>query len=315
MISSLVYLCLIPARHWVITAISPTPELRIAKFAAEALMAERRIRKEVNIDNERRRYSLLCARIEAEVLKSDLLEIVYSLDEVPSVLSSRKLPVVVVDRTYLDILRAVIDEDTPGRLGATFFPPGEVQTHLDVFNEIGAGRGVDHTPAFKIRSELFRWAAGSGCGVIELQHHFAFAQPPDARSSTVVSELAENRRQRAKDQGPTATVDLSAKDLHEVEALKSEYKQRQVQVLSAAVIKAINNKEPANFSNRANDVIAEVLRRFVYVPPGQPTTPIRLRVVYADGSEGHPLRIRCLPLSDQPVAVGADNRQRFGRCS
>src|SRR2546423_536928 len=179
MISSLIYFCLIPGRYWDTAAISPASELRIAKFAAEALMAERRIRKGVNIDNERRRYSLLCARIEAEVLKSGLLEMVNGLDEIPAVLDSGKLPALVVDRTYLDILRAVIDEDAPCRLGATFFPPGEAQTHLDVIKEVGVERGVDHTPAFEIRSELFRRAAGEGCGIIELQHHFALTQPPD----------------------------------------------------------------------------------------------------------------------------------------
>lgn len=306
MISSLVYLCLIPERHWGGATIPTASELRIARFAAEALTAERRIRKEVNIDNERRRYSLLCSRIEAEVLKSDLLEIVNNLDDVPSVLGSGKLPAVQIDRTYLDLLRAIIDEDSPGRLGATFFPPGEVQTHLDVFNEIGAGRRADHTVAFRVRSEFFRLAAQAGGGVIEVQQHFATAQPPDAESSAVISELVEIRRQRARDQSKTATVELSAKDLHEVETLKSEYKQRQVQALSDAVIKAIKNKEPANFSNRANDVIAEVLHRFVYVPPGRPTTPSNLRIVYADGSEAPPLNIRCLPLSHQSAADGAE---------
>jgi hypothetical protein len=109
-----------------------------------------------------------------------------------------------------------------------------------------------------------------------------------------------------RDQSPTSAVDLSAEDLHEVDAFKSVYKQRQVKALSASLIKAINNKEPANFSNRSNDIIAEVLHRFVYVLSGQPTSPVSIRVVYADGSEGRPFSIRCLPSNDQPEPAGAE---------
>src|ERR1041385_8102665 len=169
MISSFVNFCLIPECHWDTSAVSPSSEIRIAKLAAEALTVERRIQKEVNLDNERRRYSLLCWRIEDEILKSALLQRVNSIEEIPAVLDSQKLPAIAVDRTYIDILRAVVDQDSPPRLGTTFFPPSEVRTHLDVISEILADRGIDGVAAFKICAELFRWAAAAGCGIVELQ--------------------------------------------------------------------------------------------------------------------------------------------------
>ena len=309
MIRSSVYLCAIPELYWEPEDAGHLP-VHIARFAADALGAERRISKGVNLENERPRYTLLCQRLESEVLASGLLQPVAGLGQLPSALTAGKLPAVLIDHSYLDFLRLAANGDTPERLGASFFPPDQVLSHAEAFEGLCTQHGLGDVPALQTRAQFFRYAAQAHCGVVEIQYPCAFLDTPDLEMSPQLERLRTQlfERDDAGDGTSAVALALSEEDLHEVEAFESGYKQRQVRNLSCAILQAIENGDPANFSNRSNDVIAEVLHRFVCVASHQADsaagsriglTPAEIRIVYADGSEGRPFPIRCLCLGPQ----------------
>lgn len=312
--------------------------MRIARLAAEAMSAERRIRKEINIEAERARYTLLCQRLEAQVLGSCLMKIMPLeglhlfrsashatpasptsnswLAQFSAILSEGKLPTVAIDETYLDFLRLLSDDIHPGRVGASFFPVSEVATHIDVFNRLCQARDLRDVPALHTRMQFFQWALQSYCGVIEIQYQFA---PLNKSGSDTLPYRKRIREQllgtiQARAEAAGGVISLAENELHEIALLESEYKRRQVGNLSLAVLQAINHGGPANFSNRPNDIIAEVLHRIVYVPPLQDIQPTRVRIVYADGSEARPIVFRCLP-EPLPARISAAERSSFLRAS
>lgn len=296
MIRSCVYLCAVPEPYWDPERAPQLTRIGVARFAADALGVERRIGKEINLENERPRYTLLCQRLEAAVLQSGLFRPIANLEQFSAGLMEGKLPAIPIDHSYLDFLRLVVNGDAPARLGATFFPPAQVLAHVEGFETICAQHGVQDVPALETRTQFFLHAAQARCGVVELQYPFAFLDTPDVDTASQIERIRNLlfEGNGTGDGAPACALALSEEDLHEVEAFESNYKQRQVRKLSHAILQTIKSGYPANFSNRPNDVITEVLHRFIYVPPDQPMTPTEIRIVYADGSEGQPFPIQCL---------------------
>ena len=295
MIDSFVYLCAIPELYWERERETQQSGLRIAHLTAEALGVERRINKGINLEIERPRYTLLCQRLETEVIQAGWWKSFKNWQEFSSLITADKFPLVPIDRNYIDFIRFTVSESPLARLGTSFFPPNEVSSHGKTFWNICRQHGVQNVSALKIRAQFFQCAAQNRCGVIELQYPFAFIDSPKA---DIASQLEQVRNQlfeadNAREEILTTSLTLSKQDLHEVDTFQSDYKQRQVQTLSHTILQAIKNGSGANLSNRSNDVIAEVLHRFVYVQPSQSIMPAELRIIYADGSEGLPFPIRC----------------------
>ena len=303
MIKAQVYVCIIPLEFWEEDSHNQGLNSWLSRLTAEALMAERRISKKVNLDIERRRYSLLCHRLENELLRSDRIEVIEDPTQISAVIDSSKFPAFLLTDGYLELLRGLESDRVPMRLGASFFPPRELKEHLDEFRQLAEHEDYKEIRTLEHRLRLFQHASEKGSGIIEFQDHFAYRTKPEPLPEI---ESLVNARKGLDAITKKSSLVILADDLHESDAFKSDYKQRQVKALSAAVIRAVKSGEPANFSNRSNDVITEVLHRFVYVLSPHAPTPFDVRIVYADGSEGRPFPIRCLSSNDPPEKADGD---------
>src|ERR1039457_5364359 len=105
----------IPRRQW-----ETADGLGIAGFVADALGCERRMAKEVNLDNEYGRYSICCQRLEQNVATSNLLQRVEGTANLEPVVREGRFPVLRLAPSYISILAATSGEPIAGRRGSSF---------------------------------------------------------------------------------------------------------------------------------------------------------------------------------------------------
>ncbi|MDY0125887.1 MAG: hypothetical protein RBS09_06795, partial [Anaerolineaceae bacterium] len=111
------------------------------------MVAERRIRKKSNLETERRRYSQICALIEANV--SDFLpeKSIY------------------LDDAYLDVLYQLysdcVDQDEArvlwqeSRAGKSFIPPNLLESSFAAFKTLLDQYGVNYSPVLRERLDFY----------------------------------------------------------------------------------------------------------------------------------------------------------------
>jgi hypothetical protein len=293
-----VLVCAVPGPAWSDEIGEPGS---VARFAHDALTAERRIGKGVAEEDERQRYTALCGRLEREVLDSPRLEIVDSPGVFATSLANDRLPAIFVGVDYLDLLASPGAEHLGDRIGHTFVPPTSVPAHLATFRRLCETHGSELGGDLATRTGFLECAVAAGCGIVE-------AQDPYGATGTAGSVLrgdggpdpTGNPEKSAGISAATLTID----DLDQALGFASHRKREQVSRLSATIVAAVRDNAPVSLSNRANDVIVEVLHRFVYVAPGAPDAAADMRIVYADGSEAEPFPIRCL---EEPEEVDAAN--------
>ncbi len=299
-------LCAVPAAMWATT--EPTDDGRptVGIFVRDALAIEKRTKKGVNLEDERVRYSLCCARIEA--LACTRMQYIKSQADFKRLLDSGMFPAYPLGVNYLDVLMRLLAEDhlqvrTSGiRLGATFFPPEAVREHAVEFSRLAAEMGLNDDRAVKARISFFlNLALPNHCGVVEVQSAF---QPIGRDEPARPWELAASAEAlaEAEDAGPSAPILVN--DIHEPPTRDRDEQMRRN--LRAQIRRAIAEPNGAvNFSNHRNDIIAQVLHEFVYRPPGATDGPVEIRVLYADGSEGDLFPLRCLTSREKPEMADA----------
>ncbi len=285
------YLCAVPGPVWEQPASQHGQGADIAGFAADALGCEKRIAKEVNLENEYGRYTLCCQRLEQEIVLSGRLKVVDSADEVSTGLRSNRFPAITLDPGYLDLVGQTVDQPAPERLGASFFPPAQVGAHRVAFAQWLQQQGLAQLQAAQQRLAFFLAAERAGCGVVELQSSFHMP----SQSQTLEPNHTHQSIERPSEQDQFIHVPEFARSGDGTEPF-GHRKKRLAATLRSQIREALRTGEPVGFGNEAqHDVIAEVFNELVFVPQGQPVQQLPLRVAYADGSEAQLFPLFCLP--------------------
>lgn len=290
------YLCALPATVWE-TAVNPAG-LDIVRFVGDAVSSERRIAKDVNLENEYSRYTLTTRRLEQEIILTGRLHDAPTAEEFAQVLSRGYFPTQRLVPGYLTLLARAGDGQDVARLGASFFSPDQCPAHRRAFADWATRHHLSGQPVVAQRLEFLAWAEAAGCGVVELQIAYH-------RASDDVDTMEMNP---AVDDSPhfVELPEFATSGL-DVEFFGSGQKRRIAEILSRQIRAALATGEAVTFGNQApHDVIAEVLHQFVYVPTGEPPRPVQLRVTYADGSEAAPFPLFYLATPPEGIPTGAN---------
>lgn len=296
MSNSRFYLCAVPQPVW--NQADNPYGVDIVRFVEDALGCERRISKEVNLENEFSRYTLTCQRLEQEIARSGRIRQANNFQEFQQVLQAAQFPTQAMHPGYLVLLSRI--RDTPGweRLGSSFYLPEAVSQHRHAFRLWAEQQGVSETPVVRQRLAFLEWVENANCGLVEIQTGF---HP----SSTQQQELLTQYGYAAADTNENGFVDIPE---FEATGLAVEFfgtkghKQHLANILRKQIREALQTGEAVTFGNQApHDVITQVLHEFVFVSPESVTRTISLRVAYADGSEAAPFPLFCLPQPDTSI--------------
>jgi hypothetical protein len=279
------------------TAANPSG-LDIVRFVGDAVSSERRIAKDVNLENEYSRYTLTTRRLEQEIVLTGRLRDARTAEEFAQVLSRGYFPTQRLAPGYLALLVRAGDDQDIARLGASFFPPDQCSTHRRAFADWVTKHDLASQPVVAQRLEFLAWAEAAGCGVVELQMAYHRAS---GNVDTIALSSAVNDSPHFVELPEFATSGL------DLELFSSGQKRRIAEILSRQIRAALTTGEAVTFGNQApHDVIAEVLHQFVYVPSGELPQPVQLRVIYADGSEAAPFPLFCLAAPPDGTPTGAN---------
>lgn len=291
------YLFALPRTVW--EEDDKSDELGIGSFARDALACERRIEKEVNLETEHERYSLICQQLEQVVLNSARLRQVSDAQGFRQALQAGRFPFQALPPGYLALLTRTLASEGKGRLGASFFPPDQIAAHRELFEHWATAAGLQNTPVVQQRLDFLEMASRFDCGVVEVQS--AFQRPKSEQQEATANY------------GYAPAVEEDAGQFVDIpdfvttgDALEpfgnTGRKAHLARILRSQIRKALEMGELVAFGNQApHDVIAEVLNEFVFVPPGKPVQPVELRIIYADGSEADPIPLFCLPHPEEPT--------------
>jgi hypothetical protein len=292
MSSSRFYLCAVPQPAW--TQADNQYGVDIVRFVDDALGCERRISKEVNLENEFSRYTLTCQRLEQEIARSGRIRQANNTQEFRQVLQAGQFPAQAMYPGYLALLSRT--QETPGweRLGTSFYPPDTINQHRHAFKLWAEQQGLGDTPVIRQRLTFLEWVQKNSCGLVELQSGF---QPVSAEYQEQLNQYSYV----APDLDDDGFIEVPK---FETTGMAVEFfgtkgrKQHLANILRKQIREALQIGEAVTFGNQApHDVITQVLHEFVFVPPETAVRPISLRVAYTDGSEAPPFPLFCLPQS------------------
>ncbi|MCJ7507102.1 MAG: hypothetical protein MUO85_00040, partial [candidate division Zixibacteria bacterium] len=171
--------------------------LGIQPFVEDALGIETRIQKGVNQENERTRYNLCCTRLEAAI-KLVNIKVINNQSEFKSTLASHNLPAITVGQDYLDTIRLMYQsaetKSKEMRLGATFFPPNAVATHIKAFMSSVAELELSQLRDLQQRIAFFQFALENKCGIVEIQNSFNY-QKQETQPSITLEKVDESELQ------------------------------------------------------------------------------------------------------------------------
>lgn len=291
MMQSQILLCAIPGELWHQEYAGPEPFSTLQALIQDALDIERRLPKNVNIENERTRFTLCCQQIESIALQ--FASPFTSGDEFYDLLKRQRFPSFTIDEDYLYLLFHVelmeqsrkMAQDI--RLGSSFFPPNDVLIHNTQFDLLAQEMGWQDRNAIQMRKAFFQLAASVNCGVIEVQ----------SALTSVKSEVAVPSLQDLNTPKPSAWVDSSSVV---AEVVQGSRREQMAQQLKHQIQQAMQTDTIVNMSNQPHDITTDVLHDFVYVRGNEQLKGIR--IVYADGSEAETFPLSCLPrYSDQQL--------------
>ena len=288
MITARFTLCALPSIVWEQDVQWGNQEIAIRSFVADALSIERRLGRGVNLDNERTRYNLCCARLEAG-LKLPISVPVSDPDAFRLALDASRLPVCVLGQEYLDAIDLMVRKAATKlrdmRLGTTFFPPDMVEAHVAAFSSLASEMGLGDHAEIRQRITFFGLARQHTCGVVELQDPFHFEQhvTVGAPQMTLEEEAPLEFQVMEMDEG---AFDNEGRNAAEILRERVE---------NAVRLARQGRPGAVNFSNQPHNVITEVLNEFAYSESGGTEVPVSIQVIYTDGSQGRPFPLRCLP--------------------
>jgi len=271
MSSSRFYLCAIPTPAWE-QADNPYG-IDIIRFVEDALGCERRIAKEVNLENEFSRYTLTCQRLEQEIARSGRIRQANNSQEFQQVLQAHQFPAQAMHPGYLALLSRI--QETPGweRLGSSFYPPDTIIQHRHAFKLWSEQQGLSQTPVVQQRLDFLEMVENANCGLIELQTGF------HSHSAQHQEQLIQYGY-AAAEKDEAVFVDIPE---FEMTGLAVEFfgtkgrKQHLANILRKQIKEALQAGEAVTFGNQApHDVITQVLHEFVFVPSGTAARPVSL---------------------------------------
>lgn len=293
MIVSRFYICAIPEQFWE----NNIDGFNLCQSVDEALACERRITKDVNLQTEYGRYSLLCQQIEKEIVCSGRMVFVKSTEEFSQAISSYKFAFQRLPVGYLQLLTRANASSLNWRLGRSFFPPAEMDIHLQAYQKWVQNEGLENTQVVKHRLSFFKQAKKNNCGVVEIQSGFLHHAENEGTKDQLESLSSPGEEtEEIQNQIPDYTLLGIEIEYFGTKGPKQHYAKN----LRKQIQEGLRNNEPVCFGNQAtNDVIAEVLHEFVFVPDKNNISQVNLRVVYADGSEAAPFPLACLPICER----------------
>ncbi len=240
-----------------------------------ALRVEDRMKKNVLIEDEQRRYNIFCERIEF-----------YS----HQLLAEGKVEYIDLGNEYIDIV-SKISNMFPGeardfRVAANFCLSEQIAAYIEKFEEIARKSGVLVCDPVQTKLAFYRKAGKDGRNVVEL---FQAWLPDSNETKTVVNP--EELRKLFFDLKIADTITEDRGGGHFV-ALRDQIQ---------TVVNQTAQKIPAaiNFRELRHDVIAQVLHEFVY----KSGRPMYAPVTYGEGAEATPFPLFCLkPKTEQSIA-------------
>jgi len=292
MITSTVTLCALPETLWREKAIWGNQTFTVSSFVEDALGVELRLTKGVNQENERARYTLCCARLEAEIKLAELQE-VKAPSEFKSALAGHKIPTITLGQDYIDVIKVMHQKaDSKSiamRLGASFFLPEHTGSHINAFASLASDLNLAQLTDIKLRIAFFQFAQLNKCGIVEIQNPFSYAQSVNPQVVTV------------KINKPDFVIETNDEDSDFDNEGRNVYDILRDQI-ERAIYSAKERKPYAvNFSNQPHNVITEILNEYAYSASGRLEEPICIQVIYTDGSQAEDLPLRCLPSHDTKV--------------
>jgi len=270
-------LCLKAADFW---EPSEDPLTNVAPFVDDALSIERRLKKGVNQANERKRYGLCCRRIQEAAVRT------WKGDDV-----------ITLEPDYFELLRWLCRTSLAPALDcrsmACFTPPYLVKNSMEGFNrlisQIDSLTGKHLSLADK-RITFYEKAVQQGAGVVEIPL-FLSGQSLETEHDKPVDSSA-------------VQVSLTGRYPDEDSLTQEEGKQL-LEMMLSKIEQAIEKKEPVNFSNQPHFIIAETLNAAVYKKADN-IPEQDLRIIYMDGSEAEPIKVRCLKWQTDEMTVSPD---------
>jgi len=242
----------------------------------KAVRVEQRMVKGVNLEDEQRRYHILCDRIEFYGHRK---------------LSERAGNFVELESDYLEVIKNLSkhfqEEVIEARLAADFCPRELVEQHIGRFESLVNKLNLSRDESVQKKINFYHSALKSGWSVIEL--HVSWSQSRNEADRSV--DFDELKRSFLALKVPDEITNMA--DRSPFLSLKDQI-QKVINQDSKGISAAVS------FSDLRHDVIAEVLHDFVF----SSGRPMYLPVTYADGSKASPFPIYCVkPRSVEAMKV------------
>lgn len=302
--------CAVPASCFGNQTLSqPACEL-LRRLLRDLAAVERRLVKNVAVDDEHQRYMRLCRRIEGVTLGNSSFD--------PSVRGFRRavtrgaFPVLRIGSAYVDLLREVHLFDAPASrdkltaLRASIIPPDAVERHLECFDDAAKRRDFVRYAAIRHRAYfLRRRVLPAGCGVVEVPDALS---APVASDAEIHSDAADGRSFWERLLGanpepmPTMSSEIrrtriegslhlpTATDWQEYGSVdnRGDFMEKR---LCDQITAALAGGAPVNLTNQRHNMVTRILHKFIHreVKP-----PASAALTYNDGQEVAPFPLRCL---------------------
>jgi hypothetical protein len=296
-----VFFCAVPEVYWM----GSSREIDIGNFALDALAAERRINKRVNLGREQRRYTVLCQRIEEVIMHSGKFKYVRNFDEFRSALIAEQFPMQAAKPGYLSILNRVSNTTNYSRLGSNFYLPAQVGSHRQAFFDWSCQENLEQTPVVQCRLEFLKWAEQMMCGIVELQSNFF-------RASSAVQHINSNyeNSKGIQEEAKQLTFTVESTNVKDSGLFNTGRKSYIANLLREQIQSCLRTKEPVSLAKFPSDVISEVLNEYIFVPADKVIHSTGLRLIYSDGSEPPPFPIFCLRDLSETRELSYNNKIR-----
>lgn len=236
-------------------------DLRV--LMSRAMKIEERMKKGVNLEDEQRRYHILCDRME---YLGNLISITKEVESVD------------LGEEYLDLLLLIRnkfpEEAKTARLMANFSPTDKIEKQIGLFEQLAKRAGVGDRKEINNRINFYRQAATNKWHVLEIQE---FRAGDEDSESAAVEGLKEKFLSIPVRDSVTSTSEGAFVTLR-----------NQINSVIADLNKGV--QAAVNFSDVPHNVISETLHTYAY-GKGK---PMYLPVIWDDGSKARPIAIHCL---------------------
>jgi len=256
----------------------PTAEWQRPSIAAlihDALVSERRIRKDSNTEIERGRYRLCCHHIETWAAG-------FAADALPTqTLSGRYIDDLAGMATLMKRDPALSDLAAQARLAVSFVPPDQLRQHIAAFSQMAERAGLADSPDTRTRLAFLNSLAPGEFGIVELHRQFlvvAEESDIDDRHETKITGARPADQTPSDSPGSRAVPEASSG-------------------LSASIARVLAGSNSINLSSVAHPVVTEILHQVAYGTSGLSTDAVT--VVYNDGSQAEPFAVGRLRLPEQ----------------